>query len=501
MNRKRWLTPGPVIGFIAVFLGLLVPMGYWLDWANPAIFDIRNQGWPSPWAEALTAITFASMAGAVLLWIFIGRAIDMLALYFLLNGLIICGYFVLNLSAPVIYGAEKTILTAGEQAVAINAIGFLLMLGVMACWYVAFARSGRVLRPLRAPPSVLDSRLRWFLLPGVGIIVCMIVLPMILTRTIPMLSHDPMAGRAILEKSNIGRPLYNLGSSLLPALNGSLLVLAMRRRGLIAKVLSPEFMLAGIAGLAQFLTSNRLPLAVTLLVFVALTSMERKFPRIVLVVGVAGFMTFFLGLSGFSSIIRQNREALSSDNLLVECFKEAFLGDNLADLRDAAWVFGEWDFKPLDGKTYLGGLASFLPSAIFPQKKEWYLGLVAIRIVHWPPEKHFGLRITFFAESFLNFGLAGVVGLAVCLGGIFAYLLRMLHLAAAESPPCLARNLSILMRMQLALTLGSSSEGFVFWSICVLLTALWLVVERPIRWMPGAFRARPLPLTGGPGFH
>ncbi len=57
-------------------------------------------------------------------------------------------------------------------------------------------------------------------------------------------------------------------------------------------------------------------------------------------------------------------------------------------------------FQPLDGKTYLGGVAAFLPSAIFPQKKEWYLGLVAIRIVHWPTEEHFGLRVTFFANRF-----------------------------------------------------------------------------------------------------
>ena len=245
-----------------------------------------------------------------------------------------------------------------------------------------------------------------------------------------------MEGRMILERSDVGRPLYNLGSSLMPALTASLLILALRRKNFFAKFFNFEFILVGVVVVLQYITSNRLPLAYTLLVFFALFSLERKIPRFVLMLVFVGFLGLYLGMSGFSSIIRQNREALEDQNVIQASFTEAFLGDNLSDLRDGAWVLGQWDYKPLNGTTYLGGLASMIPSAIFPQKKDWYLGLVAIKIVNWPTEEHFGLRVSFFEESFLNFGLAGVVGLAVILGTCFSYLLRRSFICRQLPHPC-----------------------------------------------------------------
>jgi hypothetical protein len=209
--------------------------------------------------------------------------------------------------------------------------------------------------------------------------------------------------------------------------------------------------------------------------------MERRRSRPLLVVGVAAFMALYLGLSGFSSILRQSRGMLGEKNIVAASFREAFLGNNLSDLRDGAWVFGSWDFVPLNGKTYLGAVGSLLPSALFPGKKDSYLGLVALRIVNWPVEGHFGLRISFFAESFLNFGLAGVVGLGVLIGCLGGYLLKKLHLSVAEQTPCLTRNLRILLSMQLVLALSESSQGFVFYSILMLLFVMWLFVLCPLR--------------------
>lgn len=469
------------MAFLLIFFGLYGPLCAWFGFNNPAIFDLRANRYPETWAEVLAVCTTLALFIVPLTWIAIGRAIDVLALTFMLSGLIIVGYFFLDLTAPVIFGAEKMILTAGEQTVAVNSVGFFTLLLTLAAVYAYYSLRRVQLPPMRDSAAGLDRQLRWFLLPGLAVVVGMIALPMVLTRTIPMLSGDPMVGRGILEQSTLGRPLYNLGSSLLPALVASNLVLALRNPGLLAKVFCPEAMLCGVALVVQFLTSNRLPIANTILVFFALLSLERKIPRAVLVFGVVAFIGLFLGMSGFSSILRQSREMLDDGNIVAASYREAFLGNNLSDLRDGAWVFGYWDFKPLDGKTYLGALAAFLPSAVFPQKKDWYLGLVALQIVGWPTETHFGLRISFFAESFLNFGLAGVIGLGVLFGCIAAYLLKKLHLSAAAPVPCLTRNLRILLCMQLTIALSESSQGFVFYSIVVLLGIMWVIVDRPVR--------------------
>ena len=339
----------------------------------------------------------------------------------------------------------------------------------------------RPLPPPPAPPEELDRRLLWVLLPVLVVIGGMIASPMLLMGIVPMATSDPMAAREAIEKSSLGRPLYNLGSSLLPAIVASLLVLALRKKGIVGKIFNLPVLVVGPVMIIQFLSSNRLPIAITLLVCVALLSMEFKLPRSLLALGTVAFIAFYLGLSGFSSIIRQDRSELSDGNIVVNSFEQAFIGNNLADLRDGAWVLGKWDYEPLNGLTYLGAAGAFIPSAFFPQKKDAYLGLVALRIVEWPTEDHFGLRLSFFAESFLNFGLAGVIGLGVLMGSLFGYLLKEYHLCAGSDPPCLARNVSTLLKLQLVLTFANSSEGFVFWSLLGLLGMLWVMVSRPIR--------------------
>jgi hypothetical protein len=102
--------------------------------------------------------------------------------------------------------------------------------------------------------------------------------------------------------------------------------------------------------------------------------------------------------------------------------------------------------------------------------------------VGWDEEKHFGIRIMFFGESFLNFGWAGVVGLAVLIGTLYAALLRMLHLARRDATPCLYRNLRIVTAMQMCYPLSNSSNAFTFWSMLSMLGVLFVLVELPASW-------------------
>lgn len=474
------LTPAATGLFLFLFFGLFAPLTYWLGWNQPSLFDIRGEGYPQPWAEFLTVLTVSALFMVPFVWMAVGRVIDPLALTLGLNALILVGYFFLDRTGARIEGAERPVLDAANMILAINAIGFFTLLAVLVGWYAIFSVGQRQIRPLPAPPEVMDNRFRWFVYPFILAVTAMVALPMVLTGTVPMLSPNPVEGRLALLESNVGRPLYNLASSLLPAAVASCLILAWRRRG-VWKIFNMEVVLVGLAVAVQLLTSNRTPLAMSMMMTFALFTFEWKFPRWLMPLMVAAYFAAFLGLGGFSSIVRQNRDLLDEGNIVAASFTEAFMGDNLSDLRDGAWVMGEWNMEPLNGKTYLGGLAALFPSAIFPQKKEWYLGWIGLKIVQWPTEEHFGLRMSFFAESFLNFGLAGTIGLAVFLGSYYGYLLKALHLAARSERQCLTRNIRLMLALQLGQTFSNSSEGFVFYSLVTLLVLIWIVVDFPLR--------------------
>jgi oligosaccharide repeat unit polymerase len=349
------------------------------------------------------------------------------------------------------------------------------------------------LSPLVAPPEKYDERLRTLLIATGLLAAAVIALPMAASGTIPMLAADPVTARFAMIKSDVARAFYHMGTALLPFAVGGLLAGVLRHP---ARLFALDGVLAVGIVVLQILTSNRLPLAITLLVTATLLSMERRWPRSLLVAAFISYILLFAGLSGFTSILRQDRGALEHTNVVEASLTEAFLGDNLIDLRDASWVFSHWNHEPLLGQTYLGGLVAMVPSGIFPQKKQWHLGLTGIRIVGWDPEVHFGLRITFFGESFLNFGWAGVAGLALILGCIFGVLLRMLHLAGAKDPPCLAKNLKIVLLMQMSLPLSNTSDAFTAWSMLALLLGLWIWVELPLKFGARLRRGNAMPVHG-----
>lgn len=284
--------------------------------------------------------------------------------------------------------------------------------------------------------------------------------------------------------SDAARALYNLGTALVPF---SLAGMAMGILRDWRRHLWLHGPLAGMLAIVQLLSGQRLPLAVALLVVVTLVTVEKKFPRWVMPGAYLGFILFFMTLNGFTALLRLNPAELQKENPLVASVNEAFMGNNIIDLRDAAWVIGSWDFQPLEGQTYLGGLVSLVPSAIFPKKHDWHLGLTCIRIVGWGEEDHFGVRITYFGESFLNFGWAGVVGLAIVMGTLYGTLLRALHLAAQSPEPCLFRNIQIVALMQMCHPLTNTSDAFTFWAMLFLFIGMTL-------WVKTTARGRLLPI-------
>jgi oligosaccharide repeat unit polymerase len=231
----------------------------------------------------------------------------------------------------------------------------------------------------------------------------------------------------------------------------------------------------------QVVSGNRLPLAIAMFMGATLMTLQFRMPRWSIPVLYVVFLTTFMLLGGLSSLIRTDRDRLKEGDPFITSLGEVYLGNNVIDLRDGAWVLGSWDFEPLLGKTYLGGLVAMAPSGLFPKKHDWHLGLTAVRIVGMDEQSHFGLRVTFFGEAFLNFGWAGVVGMAAIMGTLWGTLLRAVHLVVRGDRTCLTRNLSLVMLMQMCNPLTNTSDAFTFWTLLIFLVALWLAVHRQAR--------------------
>jgi oligosaccharide repeat unit polymerase len=481
-GRLRTAGPGRpprLNAFVTVFLAafavaLAIPLGLWSGLSDPEMLKPFMGDWSAPWAQATAAGLAAALIALPVAWVMVSGVLDLFAFFLVQNALLIAGYFFLGITAWKLDGVGPGILRAGPLVVLINAAGFATLFVVMGMTYFFGALRQVRLQPLHAPPEEYDFRAKWFLRAAGLAITCILALPMARTGIIPLFAENAALARAANMESDLQRALYNLGAGLMPFVTAGLAVLIARKPLRLAGM---DGMLAASTVLIQLLSGNRFPLAIAAFVALTLLSMERRFPRLLLLAAFAACMVFFTGLSGFTGLLRQDRDQLTEGNAVLNSVQAAFTGDNLIDVRDAAWVLSQWDFDPLLGRTYLGGLASMLPSGVFPQKKEWHLGLTGVRIVGWDDSKHFGLRITFFGEAFLNFGLAGILALGTVLGLLFGTLLRAVHQAAKKRPACLHYNLKLVVLMQMCMPLANTSDAFTFWGMCGFLALQWLAVD------------------------
>jgi len=464
-----------MIVFLAMALVVAaVPLGFVSGMADPQLPAPVVAGWTPTWANGLAAALAIVLVVVPVLWVLASGILDLFAFFLVQNALLIAGYFFLGVTAWRLESVAQDILRAGPLVLFINAVGFATLFLVMGLTYAFDTLRGIRMQPLHAPPEDYDFRLKWFL-RGAGLVLAAILaLPMARTGIIPLLAEDAAAARAANMDSDVQRALYNLGAALMPFVTSGLVLLCTRKP---LRTLGIDGCLAASIVFVQVLSGNRFPLAIAAFVSLTLLTMERRFARPVLIVAFAACMFLFTGLSGFTGLLRQDRAQLREGNPIYNSLQAAFVGDNLIDVRDAAWVLSQWDFEPLLGRTYLGGLAAMLPSGIFPQKKEWHLGLTGVRIVGWDPEKHFGLRVTFFGEAFLNFGLAGVLALGWVLGMLFGTLLRAAHQAAGKRPSCLHYNLKLVVLMQMCMPLANTSDAFTFWAMCGFLALQWIAVD------------------------
>lgn len=480
-----WRFPMQAILLMAL---LMIPIFTWSELYNPIVLKKLALSRKEDWASIVAGMTTIVLLLVPLLWVVKSRIVDIFALCLSQNALLMGGYFFLPTTAFRMGRLGEAIERTGALVVLLNAIGFTVLLLAMGVTYLVAKRVQARIGSLPAQPEVCDARLIWLLRLAGLLVMAVLAFPMAMSGTIPLLAADAAQARFAMVQSDTARAAYHAGTAILPFITGGLVMFIIRNP---LRLLGIDGWIALMILVIQTLTSNRLPIAITLFVILSLITVEKRWPRPLLMLTFGGFLLFFTFLTGFTSILRENRGQLEQKNVIVSSLSQAFLGDNLIDVRDASWVFSQWDYEPLLGKTYLGGLVAMIPSGIFPMKKEWHLGLTAIRIVGWDPEEHFGLRITFFGESFLNFGLAGVIGLATILGIIFGTLLRALHLIAEKRPSCLHWSLRTVMLMQMCLPLTNTSDAFTFWAILAFLILQWFFVDFLLPFSPHSYSYAP----------
>jgi len=464
--------------WLLMFLCLAIPLAAWTGAYDPGPWKNEVSTWPDSTSEVLVMMICTTLLLGPLAWVLRQRVLDLLALALVQNALIFSGYFYIDRTAEHLPNAAFGIMQMTGLVVLFNAVGFCFLLFFLALTYGVVCRRRLGLAPLVAPAEKLDARLEIFMRVLSLFCAGAIALPMVLTRTVPLLSSSGAEARLdLVMDSDVGRSIYHLGTALLPFIVGTLVVVIYRQP---RRVFGWDGAITGTMIVLQLLTSNRLPLSITLMVTLCLLTMQYRTPRWLLAVALLGYVFLFTFLSGFTSLLRTDPQALEGD-WFGGSLEEAYLGDNIIDLRDGAWVMSQWDFEPLLGKTYLGGAVAMLPSGLFPEKKQWHLGLTAVRIVGLPEDAHFGLRVSFFGEAFLNFGWAGVVVLGTLLGCAFGVVLRQVHLAAREPQPCLCRNVTLLILLQCGFPLTNTSDAFILWALGGLLVLIWFFVVRPAR--------------------
>jgi len=458
---------------------LFAPLIYWFGAYDPRGWEDEVMSWHDDFITTVVILLCAGLFLLPLIWVIRRRVIDLIALALGQQALIFAGYFYLDQTAARFPDNAQGILAISGLVVLFNAVGFLCLFLALSGIYALTKYRHYQLRPLEFPAELLDQRL--LTLARVLSLFCIIFIatPMVASHTIPLFSDNNAVSRMELSSDGALRPLLQAGGALLPFVAAILAVSIVRRP---TRFFGGDTILFLLLTGTQLLTSNRLALAIAAGTILCGVTMHLRFPRLVLALVFTAYLSFFTLASGFTSLLRLDPGSLQNGDWVGKSVQEAYLGDNIIDLRDGSWVFSKWDFEPLMGMTYLGGVTSMVPSAILPEKKQWHLGLTGVRIVGMPDEEHFGLRITFFGEAFLNFGWAGVIALGTLLGAVYAVILRQVHLATEPgTPSCLYRNISLLILLQCLPPLSNTSDASLFWAMLAMLLLMHLTVVAPLR--------------------
>ena len=154
-----------------------------------------------------------------------------------------------------------------------------------------------------------------------------------------------------------------------------------------------------------------------------------------------------------------------------------FYGNNFTDLRDFAWVYADWNHQLWLGKTYLAGLATFVPRGASDFRAIWSFGIATGLTVGLDTETHPGLKPGQFGEAFFNFGWLGVV----IVGLIYGIFLRRVDIdvkAALGSPrPSMMKAFASTTLLTIASCFNVSLALPYLYALCGIYLFAWLFLR------------------------
>ena len=189
-------------------------------------------------------------------------------------------------------------------------------------------------------------------------------------------------------------------------------------------------------------------------------------------------LTTFSGLVALGLYLGNVREGeYSIAEFLASLAFLALYGNTFCDLRDFAWIYAHWDHQLWLGKTYLAGLATFVPRGLSDFRATWSFGIATDWTVGLDVELHPGLKPGLFGESFFNFGWLG----AIVTGLIFGLLLRRVDIdvraAVSGSRPSIMRAFSSTMLLAVANVFNTSLELPAIYALCGTYMLAWLLLQ------------------------
>ena len=172
--------------------------------------------------------------------------------------------------------------------------------------------------------------------------------------------------------------------------------------------------------LISLLMGNRMTLIMPVITISSIYLMGRRKVRIYrFIIGVVMVAAVTILLSLLRSSTLDEYDTMYTQEPTLMFFAELLYGNTFSDLRDFAWVLTGFNDAFLYGKTYLAGILGFIPSSMFEYRAIYGIGDITNHYAGIQFD-HFGLRTGVFGESYINFGLPGVVITGFTVGNLLA---------------------------------------------------------------------------------
>jgi oligosaccharide repeat unit polymerase len=286
---------------------------------------------------------------------------------------------------------------------------------------------------------------------------------MILFVLYEQISNDVLFNpRAFFLKEHSLRPIYNVCLAVYPLL---LVYVGIR---FISKKSIKNGIIFSIHFILSFFLGTRTSLLEPLLILVVLfygTSAE--FFTLKRVVGVGAIFLFLT----FASVLLRSGSGAKTMNFE----RDFFHGNTYSDNRDFGWILDKWSGQYLYGRTYIAGAMSLVPRKYSKFREKWAIGIYTSKVIGYNYKYFAGLRLGFFGEMFINFGLVGVIFLGMLLGFILRKMDHFLKKIFSTNQKDVTKAYSGLFVWNFILCLNVSNNFGALYSLIIILFILSLM--------------------------